>query len=56
MEEKELYKTFNMGIGMVLVVPRKDAGKIKERLKKKHKLNSWCIGGILPGKWGIDLI
>lgn len=39
----EMYQVFNMGIGMVLVVPGKEAGKIAKTLGGK------VIGGIIKG-------
>lgn len=47
-EEKEMYKTFNMGIGMVLIVEKESVEKIKKDLSKS-KLNSWVIGEIIKG-------
>ncbi|MBN1913675.1 MAG: phosphoribosylformylglycinamidine cyclo-ligase [Candidatus Omnitrophica bacterium] len=44
----EMHRTFNMGIGMVLVVDRKFAFKIKSRLEKLN-LRSWIIGEIAKG-------
>ena len=45
-EEQELYRTFNYGIGMVLVVQKKDADDIVSRL---HGLNeqAYIIGEIV---------
>ncbi len=47
-EEKEMYKTFNMGIGMVLVVEEESVEGIKKELSK-FKLNSWVIGETIKG-------
>lgn len=55
LKEKELYRTFNMGIGMVLALSEKDALKAKHILAKKHKLKSWIIGEIINGKKGVEL-
>lgn len=55
-KEKELYRTFNMGIGMVLILSEKEAIKAKEMLKKKHKLKSYIIGKIEKGKKHVELI
>ena len=46
--DREMYRTFNMGIGMVLVVTKKDVKKAHEVLKK-FKLKSWTIGEIIKG-------
>jgi len=45
LEEKELYRTFNYGIGMVLVVPKSSADDMISRL---HGLNekAYVIGEI----------
>lgn len=43
---KQMFRTFNMGIGMVLVVNKKDAKKIQDHLKK-FKLKSWVIGNVV---------
>ena len=44
--EREMYTVFNMGIGLVIVVPGKEQGKIKQMLKN-YKLFS--IGKIIKG-------
>ncbi|MFC1570192.1 phosphoribosylformylglycinamidine cyclo-ligase [Candidatus Omnitrophota bacterium] len=54
--EKELYRTFNMGIGMVLALSKKDALKAEKILSKKFKLKSYIIGEIVKGKRGVELI
>lgn len=45
-EEKELYRTFNMGIGMILIMSKIEAIKSQKYLKKEHRLNSYIIGEI----------
>lgn len=44
-ERNEMYKTFNMGIGMVLVVSDKDADDIIDRLRGLGE-EAWTIGEI----------
>ncbi len=45
---EEMFRVFNMGIGLILVVPRKDATKIKGLLRrsgeKVHHLGEICSG------------
>lgn len=41
----EMRKVFNMGIGLIFIVSRKDAAKIQEQLKK-HKIKNHIIGEI----------
>ncbi len=47
-EEKEMFRTFNMGIGMVLVMSAKEIPKAK-RILAKYRLKSWVIGRIVKG-------
>ncbi len=45
---REMYRTFNMGIGMILVVPRNRAARVVSFLKKQ-KERSWIIGEVVKG-------
>ena len=45
---KEMYRTFNMGVGMILVVPKKHERKVISTLWK-HKERAWVIGEIVKG-------
>ena len=45
---EEMYRTFNMGIGMVIVVSKSDVKKAHEIIKK-FRLKSWTIGEIIEG-------
>jgi phosphoribosylformylglycinamidine cyclo-ligase len=54
--EREMYTTFNMGIGMVFVVPEKDAKISQKILEEKFKLNSWVIGKIVKGKREVEIL
>ena len=49
LEEKELFRTFNNGIGMVLVVPKDQADEIISRLSGLDE-QAWLIGEIAAGK------
>src|SRR3989338_9051355 len=55
LSDEEMYRTFNMGIGMVVVVP---AGAVRRTLAvlKRARLPSWVIGEIVRGRreilWG----
>jgi phosphoribosylformylglycinamidine cyclo-ligase len=46
--DKEMYRTFNMGVGMVLVVTKGSEDKVIRQLGKSG-LNSWVIGEIIRG-------
>jgi len=48
-QAKEMYRTFNMGIGMVLVTERKRSLKVISHLSK-FKERAWVIGEIVKGQ------
>lgn len=50
LEAREMFRTFNMGIGMVLVVGPKDSPRVIEYLKQRFALKSWEIGEVVKGK------
>jgi phosphoribosylformylglycinamidine cyclo-ligase len=50
LKPREMFRTFNMGIGMILVVRPGSCEKIIRSLKQKFNLKSWIIGEIVKGK------
>ncbi|MFH1578228.1 MAG: phosphoribosylformylglycinamidine cyclo-ligase, partial [Candidatus Omnitrophota bacterium] len=54
-EEKEMYHTFNMGIGMVLVVKPQAQEEIEFTLSRSS-LKSWVIGKIIKGNKTVGII
>jgi len=44
-DNEEMYRVFNMGIGMIVIVPEKEASEIIERLEKIGK-KAFSIGYI----------
>ena len=48
-QDKEMYRTFNMGIGMVLVTTKERSLRVISHLSK-HKEHAWVIGEIMKGK------
>lgn len=46
--DEEMYLTFNMGIGMIIIVSKNEALKIKEELKKID-YTSYIIGEVIKG-------
>lgn len=53
--ECEMFHTFNMGLGLVLVVPASAAESIKAYLAK-FNLNSWVVGEIIPGAKEVEIV
>jgi len=53
--DSEMYKVFNMGIGMMVVLSKKDLKKA-QLLFKKHKMQSWIIGKVVKGDRKVKLI
>ena len=54
-EEKIMYNTFNMGIGMVVAVSPEDAGKTMEAIKAAGEA-PYVIGKITAGEKGVTLV
>jgi phosphoribosylformylglycinamidine cyclo-ligase len=53
--DSEMYKTFNMGIGMVLVVNSSDAQKIIKKLNRLGE-EAFIIGRAEKGKGGVEYV
>lgn len=49
---KEMYRTFNMGIGFVMVVERDEVENLLRKLNELGQ-NAWIIGDIVPGEKGV---
>lgn len=47
--DREMYRTFNMGIGMVLFMRQKDVYETK-RILSSFELKSWVIGSAIKGR------
>jgi phosphoribosylformylglycinamidine cyclo-ligase len=47
--DKEMYRTFNCGIGFCVVVPEDNAEKVIE-ICKKHNINAKLIGRVIEEK------
>lgn len=54
-EEKMMYNTFNMGLGMVLAVDKNDAEKAIEQIKIAGE-KAYVVGEIVEGEKGIDIL
>jgi len=51
--EDDLWRTFNMGVGMVLIVPAKKLAKVLERLRSAG-CAGFPMGNIVPGDRGVE--
>lgn len=47
--EQEMYRTFNMGVGMALVLPPASVPRVQRALRRR-RVASWVIGEITRGK------
>lgn len=54
-DEGEMYRVFNMGIGMVVVLSPKDVGK-SQNILSKNKVQSWIIGEVVKGNKRVKLV
>ena len=54
-EEREMFRTFNMGIGMVLVVEPGHAAAV-QRLLTRQKVKSWVIGEVSGSRKKVEII
>ena len=53
-DDKEMYHTFNMGMGMVLIAELNSAEAIITKLKS-FKLNSTIIGDVIKGEAKVEI-
>ncbi len=53
--EPEMYRTFNMGIGYVLLVPRDQEVAVVERLAELGE-TAWCIGEVRKGSREVQIV
>ncbi|HAU32471.1 MAG: Phosphoribosylformylglycinamidine cyclo-ligase [Desulfotomaculum sp. 46_296] len=52
-EGKEMFRTFNMGLGLVLFLPSKQAGACLDFLKKTDE-TAYLVGQVVKGEKGIE--
>ncbi|HIT31622.1 MAG TPA: phosphoribosylformylglycinamidine cyclo-ligase [Candidatus Enterenecus stercoripullorum] len=53
--ERDMYNTFNMGLGMVLALPAAQAGTALELLRAADQ-SAWQVGSVVPGNGGVELV
>ncbi len=54
-EDREMYHTFNMGVGMVLIAAPRSAKAIISKLAES-KVKSWIIGEVVKGKKQVEIV
>jgi phosphoribosylformylglycinamidine cyclo-ligase len=54
-EEDEMYRTFNMGIGMILIVSKQEVAAVRSEFNKAGE-ETYIIGEVLSGKRMVKLI
>lgn len=54
-KDKEMYHTFNMGVGMVLIVNKNSINVIIDKIKE-FKINAWVIGEVIRGNKQVIII
>ena len=52
LEEREMYRTFNMGIGYVIIASEEEAAEIVNVVKQQGE-DAWIIGRVSKGKGGV---
>lgn len=52
--EKEMYSTFNMGVGMMMIIDKEDLQNIEESLKEKQE-KYYILGQVKKGEEGVIL-
>ena len=53
--ERDMYNTFNMGVGMILAIPREEVGQAKDVLCRTGE-RAYVIGSVVSGDAGVELI
>jgi len=54
--EKEMYAVFNMGIGMVLIVDKKQAQRVLSSLKNDNDIDVFIIGEVVQSSQKISFL
>jgi phosphoribosylformylglycinamidine cyclo-ligase len=51
--EEDLWRTFNMGVGMVVVVAARELGRVLDALRQRD-CTGFPMGNLVPGATGVD--
>jgi phosphoribosylformylglycinamidine cyclo-ligase len=55
-EREEMFRTFNMGVGMIVVCRASDADDVISALRNAGEPNAWLIGSITTGPRGVRYV
>ena len=53
--ERDMYNTFNMGLGLVMAIPKNEVGQAKTLLCRASE-RAYIIGSVVKGESGIELV
>ena len=53
--QRDMYNTFNMGLGMVLALPARQSGLALDVLAGVGE-RAWLVGEVIPGDGGVELV
>ena len=53
--ERDMFNTYNMGVGMTITVAKQDADKALERLHANGEPGAYVLGEIVPREGGVEL-
>jgi phosphoribosylformylglycinamidine cyclo-ligase len=55
LSEFEAFRSLNMGVGMVLIVPAEEQGRAQDLLRKNGG-QPWVLGDVVAGEKGVEFI
>ena len=53
--ERDMFNTYNMGVGMTVTVAKEDAGRALEILRANGEEGAYVLGEIVRGEKGVEL-
>ncbi len=53
--ERDMYNTFNMGIGLIMAIPKEQVGHALEFIIQAGE-QAYVIGSVVKGEAGVDLV
>lgn len=56
LDDEQMYRTFNMGIGLVLIMNEQHAARLKDTLRQFPSFHIYTVGKVVPGKREVKLL